>query len=134
LGCQKEKKVESHTLKSIKQRFWSKVKINNHDECWEWQSTIKKTGYGSFSIFIDGKWKKEGTHRVAYFLTTNDWPGDMLICHTCDNKKCCNPAHLWKGTYLDNNQDREKKRRGRYSKWRKNANMGDVTNSLGGNE
>ena len=33
------------------------------------------------------------------------------MLHKCDNRACCNPAHLFLGTQLDNIKDREAKNR-----------------------
>lgn len=52
------------------------------------------------------------TH-VALELAGRPVSPGMLACHTCDNPKCCNPAHLFVGTHLDNHRDREAKGRGR---------------------
>ena len=96
-------------LMKAENRFWPKVNIGSLGECWEWKAQIKKTGYGAFRF---GK-TKVGAHRMAYFLMTGDDADNMLICHSCDNKICCNPMHLWKGSYLDNNRDRRDKGRSR---------------------
>lgn len=43
-----------------------------------------------------------------------------FVLHTCDNPPCCNPAHLYRGTALDNARDRDT--RGRWKNhWRKTA-------------
>jgi hypothetical protein len=82
--------------------FWKKVRLVSPGECWEWTGYVNKHGYGVTS------WDQKSmlSHRKAYKLTTGALPDDgKVLCHTCDNPPCCNPAHLFVGTGSENMQD-----------------------------
>jgi hypothetical protein len=88
--------------KDIK-RFWKHVDIihDRNDTCWEWTSYKNVKGYGLIKI------KKYVllAHRVAYEIRFGQFDQSKYICHTCDNRSCCNPNHLFIGTQFDNMRD-----------------------------
>ncbi len=53
-------------------------------------------------------------HRYIFEKTYGPIPPGILVCHSCDNRKCINPEHLFLGTYEDNNHDMMEKGRDRY--------------------
>jgi len=91
----------------IQDNFWLRVDCGKgSDACWNWMGAHGKSGYGH--VRWDGR--VQYAHRIAYILTHNDL-ADLCVLHRCDNRSCCNPAHLFKGTYSDNNRDKKAKGR-----------------------
>lgn len=89
-------------------RFWSKVALTaNTEKCWIWTAGSNNR-YGYFKM---GKKTQFKCNRIAYFLHYGEDPKGMEVMHSCDNGKCCNPAHLSLGTHLDNMKDMANKNR-----------------------
>ncbi len=92
-------------------RFWAKVQIGSHDECWPFIGT-RPGEYGQFTLRIGPPARVPQAHRVAYALKHERDVDELpLIMHTCDNPPCCNPSHLKEGSKLLNAQDRDAKGR-----------------------
>lgn len=94
--------------KSMQERFWEKVDICGEDECWEWLAYRDRKGYGKFRT---GQTYMPTAHRISWMLCRGDIPEGILVCHTCDNRGCMNPSHLFLGTNTDNLQDMVRKGR-----------------------
>ena len=76
---------------SVPCRFWSYVDRGaGSDACWPWtQAITPTTGYGAFTPKTK---TSAAAHRLAYQLTNGDIEPGFYVCHSCDNRACCNPA------------------------------------------
>lgn len=102
------------SAKNTPENFWSRVSIADPDDCWEWQGAITSSGYGNLSwhgVHVQA-------HRVAYYLTNGQIALETgfrhkgkakrykrFVLHKCDNRKCCNPDHLFLGSMSSNQKD-----------------------------
>lgn len=87
--------------------FWSRVEAEPNTGCLLWMGMRHVGNYGR--VRLNGR--LELAHRVAYQLVVGPIPAGLNVLHRCDNPPCCNPAHLFVGTQLDNVRDRDLKGR-----------------------
>jgi hypothetical protein len=69
-----------------------------------WYGTTLQSGYGQIEI----QRRRFRVHRViAYcYITSFDLDDpEMLACHSCDIKNCCEPNHISQGTQLSNTRE-----------------------------
>lgn len=82
--------------------------VDPNTNCWNWTKT-KTRGYGHTSE----NHRNVRVTRKVWELTTGQPPGELLVCHKCDNPSCCNFDHLFLGTNEDNMADKMLKGRHR---------------------
>lgn len=90
-------------MKTVLERFKEKV-IVVASGCHEWTGRIQPNGYGQFRL----NGKTQYAHRASYEIHSGKAPQGHVM-HSCDNRKCVNPAHLSDGTRADNMSDMVKK-------------------------
>lgn len=115
--------------KTIEGYLYQRVtKTSSRRDCWEWQAGQDKDGYGQCHAAAVAK--NNGVtraHQLAYVLWKGEIPKGRVVCHKCDNPRCCNPDHLFIGSVFDNNLDCSKKGR-RPQRWGENNPVAKLSN------
>lgn len=75
--------------------------------CQIWTGALRPNGYG----YLRFQSENISAHRASYTLAKGKIPENMFVCHTCDNRSCINPDHLFLGSHKDNMSDMTKKER-----------------------
>lgn len=75
--------------------------------CWAWLGRKSVRGYG----IISHQRKTWRVPRLVWTLRFGPIPAGKLICHTCDHPWCVRPSHLFLGTAIENNADKQAKNR-----------------------
>jgi len=89
-------------VRSLKRRFYEKVRVTPSDPagCWEWVASFNgrygQIGVGAVPLLA---------HRVSYELHVGPIPDGMHIDHICRNTHCVNPDHLRLATPAQNAQN-----------------------------
>lgn len=88
--------------------------LETESGCWEWQLGKDRVGYGRLKVQLGSRseFRYTSAHRYAWELFRGPIPAGLNVLHRCDNRPCCNPAHLFLGTQKENIDDMHRKGRG----------------------
>lgn len=73
---------------------WRAVGIASDADCWPYLGSLFRNGYGRFNICGTSV----GAHTVVYALSYGEPQDGCFVLHKCNNKRCCNPNHLFEST------------------------------------
>ena len=104
MAAPRQRQHKKYTANNFHSDFWKKVTGPvTSGGCWSWRGAASKGHYGWF--------RGMGAHRASWLIHFGDIPDGKLVMHSCDNKTCVNPGHLFIGTQADNIEDCIKKGR-----------------------
>jgi len=108
--------------RSPHERLLMLTTIRGHNECWTWNGSKSKDGYGQFILSAAGERKGGKRVRVAPYrymweiYNGKPFPKGLEPDHTCNNRSCVNPRHIEPVTHSENQRRsyaRGRKRPGR---------------------
>ncbi len=108
-----------HFLLTIKEIESFLKMFHKTETCWIWNH--KTIGYP----IVKCRGNNIGGHTLSYLLHHGSIPESLNVLHSCDNRHCVNPDHLFLGTPEDNSRDRNAK--GRTAKPYTNGEKSKIT-------
>jgi hypothetical protein len=91
----------------LQQRISHNVKVDPLSGCHIWQASTKPNGYGQLTY----RMRRLMAHRAAWIARHGPIGKGLEVCHRCDERRCCNPDHLYLGSHTENMADMRAKRR-----------------------
>lgn len=99
-GCFRAEFIRETKRLSFAEKLWVRTERRKNG-CLEWTGPVNSSGYGG----ISHEGKSYGAHVAAWIDTNGDLPKGMHVLHKCDNRRCCEPSHLFLGSSSDNVTD-----------------------------
>lgn len=107
-----------------KARFW--MYVRRGAGCWIWSGSTHSNGYGKLWVGPRSSRKIFSAHRLSWLICNGAIPRGSVVCHSCDNRLCVNPGHLWLGTQSDNIKDMHSKGRANEARRARGSRQGSA--------
>ena len=88
------------------ERLKLQLVVDEATGCWLWRGAnggkaAGNSGYGVFTL----EGRSVSSHRAAWLLLRGPIGAGLCVLHHCDNRRCCNPDHLYLGDKKQNRKD-----------------------------
>lgn len=80
-------------------------RVDGMTECWEWTRGLRDKRPGHRYGCVTRRGRRLRAHQFSFVTFHGPVPAGAIVCHKCNNTLCCNPEHLYAGTYQDNADD-----------------------------
>jgi hypothetical protein len=92
----------------------NKYREINENGCYGWTGSVKKDRFPC--IYVEGK--SIGAHRAAWMAENGKIPRGHFVHHTCKNKACTNPEHLYVSSHISTRKKPENRKNQRIGRER----------------
>ena len=99
--------ISTSKAKELIRRFVDRIDWHRKGCCeWSFRRYYERDDYGVTSATENGRHVPVKAYRLSLIIFKGLPPADKIYgLHHCDNRRCCNPRHLYWGDASDNAQD-----------------------------